>query len=1038
MSGTVDAEDYTTVLEGGQMYYLHFGYDKYATVDNGEDKFTINSIKIELNKDDFLEDTEVVTNSNGEIFMNLSNGTYQITEIEAPDGYTLDSTPITYEFVTGQDNTITVKNNPQTDLIVHHYIKNTTTSVADDETQKGDIGTEYTTAPKIDLEKYQLVKNEDGTYQIPDNASGTFTEDTQVVTYYYELKPSELIVHHYVDGTEDSVAPDETYEGTEGESYTTNAATYPTLDEKYELVESKLPDNATGTYTDTVTEVTYYYKARQHEITTEVDGGNGTITGEEETPYETVLHGEDSVKDIICTPDTGYQIKSITVNGEEIEFTANNDGTYTLDKFISMTEDKHIIVVFENKDSNVIITKLDKDTQKPLEGVEFNITDEDGYIVKDIYGNTMMNLATDENGNIKVTLADGKYKLAETKKLTGYVKADIQEFEVKTVTETVLNSTWEIKYPPKIVYSVSDDNGIICIEQNGYYIFKVDKSGNTLWSTGIPFPDGSSNKKVLVTTSKNIIAIDEMGTFGVIDSTDGSLKQGEFSFGYGYSDSTAFDEDVVVSSSNGSISRYSPNSEKDTEIWVNSDKNYSYTSICTVEDGVVAVSSEGQVVKYSSDGKFVWENTEKIYDFVDVCTLSDGVVAVSSSGQIVKYDTDGNIAWENTDLTYEYSCVALTSDGIIAGGKSGKIVKYSLDGSILWDLEVMQNLKYNSDITAISVLDDEFYVASPSIDGCLMKLTEKEQVSQEKSITNLTIENEYKEYKITTDVEEVNGVKGGSISGEDETPYETVPHEEDSTKDIVCTPDSGYKISSITVNGTAIEFTANDDGTYTLDKFTSMTEDKHIVVKYEKKDTSIIVKHQTEDGTDLVEPETVTGKIGDSYETEPKDFDEYELKTTPDNSTGTMTEEQIEVIYVYSKVKGSIKVTKVDNSNTTKVLSGATFKLEKLDANGNVDDTFTAVEKTTTDTGIVEFSDLTVGTYTITETKAPEGYSLNKESTEVSVTKANKDVNVTIKDKEKLELPETGMKDYTIILVCIGTALILTTSGVMIYNKNKK
>ena len=57
------------------------------------------------------------------------------------------------------------------------------------------------------------VKNEDGSYQIPENASGVFTEETQVVTYYYEKKPLQLIVHHYIDGTEDSVAPDEESRG---------------------------------------------------------------------------------------------------------------------------------------------------------------------------------------------------------------------------------------------------------------------------------------------------------------------------------------------------------------------------------------------------------------------------------------------------------------------------------------------------------------------------------------------------------------------------------------------------------------------------------------------------------------------------------------------------------------------------------------------------------------------------------------------------------------------------------------------------------
>lgn len=36
----------------------------------------------------------------------------------------------------------------------------------------------------MDLEEYEL-KQENGEYVIPDNASGTFTQEEQVITYYY-------------------------------------------------------------------------------------------------------------------------------------------------------------------------------------------------------------------------------------------------------------------------------------------------------------------------------------------------------------------------------------------------------------------------------------------------------------------------------------------------------------------------------------------------------------------------------------------------------------------------------------------------------------------------------------------------------------------------------------------------------------------------------------------------------------------------------------------------------------------------------------
>lgn len=46
ISGEQSAKDYTTVLEGGKVYYLHFGYYKNDSISSGDDVFTINSVNI--------------------------------------------------------------------------------------------------------------------------------------------------------------------------------------------------------------------------------------------------------------------------------------------------------------------------------------------------------------------------------------------------------------------------------------------------------------------------------------------------------------------------------------------------------------------------------------------------------------------------------------------------------------------------------------------------------------------------------------------------------------------------------------------------------------------------------------------------------------------------------------------------------------------------------------------------------------------------------------------------------------------------------
>lgn len=208
-----------------------------------------------------------------------------------------------------------------------------------------------------------------------------------------------------------------------------------------------------------------------------------------------------------------------------------------------------------------------------------------------------------------------------------------------------------------------------------------------------------------------------------------------------------------------------------------------------------------------------------------------------------------------------------------------------------------------------------------------------------------------------------------------------------------------------------------------------------IVITYGyKKISKVIVKHQNEDGTDLVEPEIIDGNVGDKYTTLSIDFENYELKETPENSNGEFKEEQVEVVYVYSLIKGKVIITKVDKNDNNKFLSGATFKLEKIDELGNVIEG-SIQEKTTDINGNIEFEDLLVGTYKITETKAPEGYELSYSSIEVDITKDNRELNILASDKLKLILPETGKVNNSIYFILIGGMLMI---GMKLINSKMK
>jgi|GEM_PF-1029244 len=146
---------------------------------------------------------------------------------------------------------------------VNHYLYKdgmpTNIKLSDSDTLTGrfEIGAltadTYVTTPELRLLwEYKLTE-----ILIPTNASGEFEENKQIVNYYYELMQYELIVNHYLEGTNTKLADTENYTKEQGESYTTQKA--PSIDySKYELVAE--PDNKNGTVDVNPTEVTYYYK----------------------------------------------------------------------------------------------------------------------------------------------------------------------------------------------------------------------------------------------------------------------------------------------------------------------------------------------------------------------------------------------------------------------------------------------------------------------------------------------------------------------------------------------------------------------------------------------------------------------------------------------------------------------------------------------------------------------------------------------------------------------------------------------------------
>ncbi|OTY24659.1 hypothetical protein BK735_00935, partial [Bacillus mycoides] len=148
-----------------------------------------------------------------------------------------------------------------------------------------------------------------------------------------------------------------------------------------------------------------------------------------------------------------------------------------------MTEVLSLKVENEKLDKgSVEITKVDKDSQKVLEGVVFEVQDEQGKVVTEV--------TTDKEGKAKISdLSVGKYKLVEKAGLPGY----------KKLTEPV---SFEIKKGMTTVLSMKVENEQL--DKGSVEITKVDKDSQKVLA-GVVFEVQDEAGKVVteVTTDKD-------------------------------------------------------------------------------------------------------------------------------------------------------------------------------------------------------------------------------------------------------------------------------------------------------------------------------------------------------------------------------------------------------------------------------------------------------------------------------------------------------------------------------------------------------
>ncbi|MEN8643238.1 SpaA isopeptide-forming pilin-related protein [Bacillus cereus group sp. BceL062] len=361
----------------------------------------------------------------------LAPGTYKVYEIVAPEGYQKLKDPVEVTLQAGETKTIEIKNT----------------------IQKG----------QIELKK---IDSENGEKPLA-NAEFDIVKDGVVVEHIVTDKDGKAISKPLVPG-----------------KYILKETKAP---EGYQLKEKEFEVNVTGDGIFPITVENAMVDKGNVEIT-KVDKESGAVLAGVE--FEVQNEKSEVVRKVTTDKDGKANVSDLSVGKYKLVETKSLPGYKKLTEPVSFEIKKGMTKVLSLKVENelldkgsVEITKVDKDSQKVLEGVVFEVQDENGKVVTEV--------KTDKDGKAKISdLSIGKYKLVETKSLPGYKKlTEPVSFEITKGMTTALSLKVENEQLDKgsveitkvdkdsqkalkgVIFEVQDEAGTVVKE------VKTDKNG---------------------------------------------------------------------------------------------------------------------------------------------------------------------------------------------------------------------------------------------------------------------------------------------------------------------------------------------------------------------------------------------------------------------------------------------------------------------------------------------------------------------------------------------------------------------------------